>query len=379
MNKALHALVYVILIVAAVALYFEYNLYGKKELLKERNRQLEDYLVNISKTIEKADAAKPSTAPEASKDVSPVEAKQVDQPEMKNLLEDYPAQLEEQNLETMKWEDAQRIQLRKLYQTDPEGAPIPDAANPGDFVRKGPGTAQELLDQLFDRAKQQQGKLNSTRAALAETRTKLEALVPEINKLKQDSRQDKITIEEKQAQIEEVEKAKAKVEEDLSKTKTQVEEQNSEIKSLKEEINDAKEQTENVKEDLAKAEKKIDTLQKYIQQNAAQQHTSAPSAAITKLNAGNKGKLALVNAKLMFAVVEFTDDGMKELLGPNLDGALPQLEMGLRRTGFKGPAGEYVGRIRLRQAVSGKNFVIADILGDWQQTEAQKGDIVFAE
>ena len=52
MNKALHALVYLILAAAATALYFEYNLYGKKELLKERNRQLEDYLVKISQTIE---------------------------------------------------------------------------------------------------------------------------------------------------------------------------------------------------------------------------------------------------------------------------------------------------------------------------------------
>ena len=53
--------------------------------------------------------------------------------------------------------------------------------------------------------------------------------------------------------------------------------------------------------------------------------------------------------------------------------------MGLRRKGFNGPAGEFVGRIRLRQGVQGKNFVIADILGDWKQAEAQKGDVVFAE
>ena len=53
--------------------------------------------------------------------------------------------------------------------------------------------------------------------------------------------------------------------------------------------------------------------------------------------------------------------------------------MGIRRTGFQGPAGEYVGRLRLRQNVAGKNFVIADILGDWQQSEVQKGDVVFAE
>ena len=88
MNKALHALVYVILVIAAAALYFEYNLYGKKELLKDRNRQLEDYLVKLSNTIEKSDAAKPTTLPEALKDVSPVEAKLVDTPETENEMDD---------------------------------------------------------------------------------------------------------------------------------------------------------------------------------------------------------------------------------------------------------------------------------------------------
>ena len=31
----------------------------------------------------------------------------------------------------------------------------------------------------------------------------------------------------------------------------------------------------------------------------------------------------------------------------------------------------------LRQAVRGKNFVVADILNDWQQAPVEKGDVVF--
>ena len=380
MNKALHALVYVTLLVAAAALFFEVKLYDKKELLKDRNRQLEDYLVKISNTIEKSDAAKPASAAEARKDVSPVEAKLVDTPETENLLEDYPAQLEEANLETMKWDDKERIQIRNLYKLDGEGNKIPDAANPGDYVKKGPGTAQELLDQLFERAKAQQAKLNSTRAALAEQRTKLEALVNDFNKIKPEARQDKVTIEEKTAQITELEQAKAAVEEQLTKTKSQVDDLNAEVKSLKDEVSSAKDETEAVKEDLAKSQKLVDQLKKLLQNQAQQQaSTSAGGVAAANLTAGNKGKIVEINPKLMFAVIEFTDDAMKELLGPERQGALPMLEMGIRRRGFQGPAGEYVGRLRLRQSVAGKNFVIADILGDWQQSEVQKGDDVFAE
>ena len=380
MNKALHALVYVTLVVAAAALFFEIQLDGKRELLKDRDRQLEDYIVKISNTIEKSDAAKPASLPEARKDVSAVEAKLVDSPETENVLEDYPAQLEEANLDTLKWDDKERIQLRQLYKLDGEGNKIPDAANPGDFVKKGAGTAQELLDLLFERAKAQQAKLNTTRAELANVRTKLEALVNDYNKLKPEGRQDKVSLEEKKAQIEELEQAKAAVEEQLTKTKSQIDDLNAEIKSLKDERDSAKDETEAVKEDLAKTQKLVDQLKKLLQNQPARQQTVASGTVnVAPLTVGNKGKIVEVNSKLMFAVVEFDEDAMKELLGPERQNALPQLEMGIRRTGFQGPAGEYVGRLRLRQSVAGKNFVIADLLGDWLQTEVKKGDVVFAE
>lgn len=380
MNKALHALVYVILAIAAVALYFEINLYQKRELLGERNRQLEDYLVNISKTIEKADAPKAATAPEARKDVSPVEAKQIDSPETENVLEDYPVQLETANLDTLKWDDNERVQLRKLYAVDMEGNRVPDPANPGDYVKKGTGTAQELLDQLFDRAKAQQAKLNTTRAELAAARAKIENLVTDYNKLKPDFRQDKVTIEEQKAKIEETEAAKTKVEEELKKVKGQIDDLNAEVTSLKDEVTTAKDETDAVKADLEKSQKLVDQLKKLLQQQqAAPVAAAGAGTAVTSLTAGNKGRLVEVNNKLMFAVVEFTDEAMVEMTGEERKGALPMLELGIRRGDGNGKAGVFVGRVRLRQAVAGKNFVIADVLEDWQQSPAQKGDSVFAE
>ena len=380
MNKALHALVYLILAVSVAALYFEYNLYGKKELLKDRNRQLEDCLVTLSKTIEKADPAKPATVPEARKDVSQIEAKAVESPETENLLEDYPAQFEEQNLDKLNWGDKERIQSRQLYKLDGEGNKIPDAANPGDFVKKGPGTAQELLDKIVDRAKAQQTTLNNTRAELANVRSKLEKLVSDFNKLPPEMRQDKITIEEKKKQIEELEAKKTELEENISKLKTQIEDLNTEIKSVKEELQASKDETEQVREELAKEKKKTDHLNKIIQEmNARLQGGQGQTSAGTNVTAGNKGKIVDINTSYMFAVIEFTDEAMKELIGPERNGVLPQIEMGIRRKGFNGPAGEFVGRVRLRQCVAGKNFVIADVLGDWQQAVAQKGDDVFSE
>ena len=387
MNKLLHAIVYLILIVAVAALVFEKSLFDKRSLLSDRNRAMEDYIVRLARTIEKADAPRPMTVPEAKKDISPIEARQVDTPEMENVLEEYPAQLEAQNLETFNWDtSAVRLQLRQLYMLGPDGQVVPDAANYNKPMTKGKGTMAELMDQLFERAKAQQATLNNTRAALIEIRGKLEATVSEYNKLKPDARQLKMTEEELKQKITQLGQEKQTLEEQVTKLKSRVEEQTGEITSLKDEVSTAKDETEAAKEENAALEKKVKQLQKLMQQMAQQQNQASGAAsggpggtAVTSLPAGEKGKISAVDNKLMFCVIEFTDEAMKEMLGPERQGALPALKLIVRRKGFKGPAGEFVGKVALRQSVSGKNFVIADILGDWSQAPVEKGDVIFSE
>ena len=378
MNKAVHALVYVILAVAGVALFFEIKLYEKRELLSERNDQFADSLVKVAGTIEKANAPAPAnTEHEAHQDVSPVEAKEVDTPQKKNLLEDYNWGLEVANNETFSW-DSKRAQLRVLYKLDEEGNKIPDPGYPGSFVKSGPGTAQELLDQLFERAKAQRANLDTTRAELKQLRQKLEALVRDYNERLTDARKDKMTIVKHEGTITELEDQKKTVEEQLQKTKAQVEEQNAEIASLKEEVQTAKEETEAVKEDLAKLEKTKEQLVQLLKKQAAQSvASSTPGAAITSLPAGDKGKLVYVNNELMFAIVQFSDEAMQELLGPERQNPLPPLEMGIVRR--KDGAAKYVGHVRLRQIIQGKNYVMADILRNWEQAKAEKDDVVISE
>ena len=386
MNKLLHAIVYLILIVAVAALVFEKSLFDKRSLLGDRNRAMEDYIVRLARTIEKADAPRPMTMPEAKKDISPIEARQVDTPEMENVLEEYPAQLEAQNLETFNWDtSAVRLQLRQLYLLGSDGQPVPDAANYNKPMTKGKGTMAELMDQLFERAKIQQATLNNTRAALIEVRGKLESAISEYNKLKPDARQLKMTEEELKQKITQLGQEKQTLEEQVTKLKSRVEEQTGEITSLKDEVSTAKDETEAAKEENAALEKKIKQLQKLMQQIAQQnQNTGAASGgqggtAVTSLPAGEKGKIVAADNKLMFCVIEFTDDAMKEMLGAERQSALPALTLGIRRKGFSGPAGEFVGKVSLRQSVSGKNFVIADILGDWSQSPVEKGDVIFSE
>ena len=385
MNKALHLVVYLILIAAVAALVFEKSLFDKRALLGDRNRMLEDYIVKIANTIEKADAPRSMVAPEAKKDISPIEARQIDSPEMSNLLEEYNAQLESGNLETFKWDTSQvRLQLRQLYYLE-NGQTVPDVANYNKPMTKGKGTMADLLDQLLERAKAQQASLNTTRSALAELRGKFEAEVSDYNKLKPEVRAAKVNEDELKQKVSQVNQEKMVLEEQLTKLKSRVEEQSGEITSLKDEVSTAKDETAVAKEECAALEKKVQQLQKLMQQMAQQQSQSAGASvsggasAVTSLPAGNKGKVADVNNKLMFCVIEFSDEAMDQIIGSARKNALPALTLGVLRKGFKGAAGEFVGKVRLRQSVAGKNFVIADILGDWSQAPMEKGDVIFAE
>ena len=376
MNKALHVLVYVFLVLAGAALFFEIQLNAKRAELTDRNDMQEEYLVKIAKTIEKAEPDK-SAAFEVQKDASPVEAKIIDIPDRTNLLEDYPAPLEQQNIDTYNWDPMNiRMQLRTVYVLDAEGKPVMDGNKP---LKRGPGTEDELLSRLFESAKAQQSRLNSTRAALTELRGQLESVVAELNKLKPEARQDKVTIVEQQEKIAKLEGEKAELENQITKMKSQIDELNAEITSLKDEVQTAKDETEAAKEEIAKHLKIIEQLKKLLHEAIVTKGASGEKSAITSLPAGDKGKLIEIDNENMFAIVEFTADAVKELKGEDLRAPIPTIELGLRRPGFDGAAGEFVGRIRLRQEVKGKNYVICDILGAWEQDPAKVNDVVFAD
>lgn len=378
MNKVLHVFVYVFLALAGAALWFELKLNAKRSELTDRNRMQEDYLVKIARTVEKAEPDKSATF-EIKKDASPVEAKLVDAPDMENVLEEYPAPLEQANLETFNWDgQAERKQLRTVYVLDFEGKPVMDGNEP---LKRGKGTEDELLSLLFEAAKTQQSRLNTTRSALADLRGKLEAAVAEINKLKPIARQDKVTIEEQKEKIAQLESDKAALSDQITKMKAQVDELNGEITSLKDEVAAAKDETEAAKEELTKRDKLIENL-KQLLKDAIQTRGSATAGAGTAVKAlpfGDKGKIVVADNENMFAVVSFTSEAINELKGGNPSVPLPSMELSVKRPGFAGSAGEFVGKIRIRQEVKGKNYAICDILGPWEQDKLKKDDVVFAD
>ena len=379
MNKAVHALVYVILAVAGVALYFEMNLFDKKELLKDSNEQLRNCIVKLSSFIEAEDA--PADKPiEVGIDKEAREAREVDDPQLTELLDDYHPEYEKSNLKLMKWGDAQAVQLRKLYDLDSDGNKKPDPATPGKFISKGPGTAQELIDRIIERAGKQYDKLNRTRTELAKVRTKIQELAGEYNKLPKEIRLNKIEIEKKEKELEKLAEEKKTVEDELQKSKSEVEELKAEVTSLKEEVTAAKDETEAVKEDLNKAKETVERLTNMLKTQTAPRVASGSAAAGGgQLTNGDKGKISAVDNERLYAVVKFDDAALDELIGAERNGALPPHGMLVVRA-VKGADGteswKIVGKVRLRQWTPKTNLVTVDILQDWQQAPIEVGDVI---
>ena len=379
MNKAVHALVYVILAVAGVALYFEMNLFEKKELLKDSNEQLRNCIVKLSSFIEAEDApAAPGL--EAKKDVSAREAREVDDPDTENLLEDYHPEYEKTDLKLMTWGTPQSAQLRKLYALDAEGNKKIDEANPDKFITTGEGTAQQLIDNITGRASKQYEKLGKTRQELANVRAKLQKLVGDYNELPKEIRLNKIEIEKRGKEIEQLTTEKAAVEDQLQKSKAEVEELKTEVTSLKEEVSAAKDETEAVKEDLNKAKETVERLTNMLKtQTSAPRASSGPVAGGGQLTNSDKGTISFADNEKLYVIVKFDDAALDELIGAERNGALPPHEMLVVRD-EKGAAGaqkkKIVGKIRLRQWTPKSNLVTAEILQDWQQGKIEKGDVV---
>ena len=379
MNKALHVFVYLFLVLAGAGLYFESQLNARRELLRDRSQLQEDYFVKLAKTIEREEADKTIVA-EINKDVSPVEAKIVDTPETENVLEGYKAYLEAGDFKTYDWDnDNTRRQLRMIYVLDEEGKPEMDGTRPKD---RGPGTERELLEQLLDACNSQQAKLNTTRAELKVLRGKLDDTVNELNKLKPEARQDKVTIVEKNEKISKLEGEKTDLENQIVKIKSQIDELNAEITSLKDEVVTAKDETELAKEELEKAQKTIEQLKNLMKDLVAAGNSGAKTGAgmaVSSIPAGDKGRIVEADNVNMFAIVELSDEAMKELKNNDPNRPMPLMEFGVKRSGYQGEAGEFVGRVRLRQEVPGKNYVICDILSNWEQDKLQFNDVIFAD
>jgi len=375
MDKALRVLAIIILILAIVAMVFAQLSFTKRQVLLERNKMFEEKVIQVAKTIEAADAPD-VPAPDVQKDVGEVSDRELANPERSSVFENYSAKLETQNQPTLDYStDVKKSQLRSLYLLDADGN-----YSLSDLDRRpkkdGAGTMANVLEEFLKRAIDQKAVLEKTRSELTKMRELATSLVTEMNKMKVDWRVTKRELKETRDECEKLKEEKVALEAQIAKLTAEKKELAAELADSKAENEKKDGEIASLKDQIGQLEKINKELKEHARLGAGVQGNS-DNVAVAQLTAGVKGKIVESNDDYKFVIIEFTDDAMVEMMGPERQNPLPQLEMNVRRTGRQSASGEFVTRVKMRQVVKGKNLVVADILTDWQQSPVEKEDVVF--
>jgi hypothetical protein len=385
MGKVLRVLIVLILVIGAGALFLEFQISGMREALVGRAHKFEDGIKRVAGTIEAQPPVEMPARTLPERDISPVTAVENPNPDRKTFWNGYPFQLEQDNLTPLDYNtDAMAKQLRQYYFEEFDAAknkPVRarDPRDPRKYATSGKGTLQEALDNLFTRAKAQNETLNTTRAQLKKTAEELVDLINEFNRLKQSSRADKKSLEERLAEITRLAGEVADREAKITKLDAKILDLETEEARFKAEFAKMQDTITSQESSLTAQAKQIEKLERECGQGSGPRpgKPGVPENLENMLTPGDKGKVVAHDDTLKFAVVELSPAFMKELLGTNLDQALPPIEMMVRRPALKSATGDFVTRIRLRQVVRGQGLVVADVLIDWQQHPLEKGDVVY--
>ncbi|MBM4164201.1 MAG: hypothetical protein FJ222_07150 [Lentisphaerae bacterium] len=383
MGKVLRVLIVLILVLGIGALVLEFQIIGMREALVGRAHKFEEGIRRIAGTIE---AQPPVEMPARSlpeRDISPVTAAELTNPDRKTFWSTYPFSLEQDNLKPLDYNtDAMAKQLRQYYYEEFDAIKnkpvrIRDPRDPRKFATSGKGTLQEALDNLFARAKAQNATLNATRAELKKTADELVDLINEFNRLKQSSRADKKLIEELRAEITRLIGVVAERDATISRLEADILDLQTEEARLKDEIAKLKDTIISHEATIKAQANEIERLKDPGLRPGGPKGTELPRDLENVLTPGDKGKVVAYDDTLKFVVVALSPAFMTELLGKDQTQGLPQIEMMVRRPGLTSAAGDFITRIRLRQVVRDQGLVVADILSDWQQHPLENGDVVY--
>lgn len=377
MGKVLRILVILLMLLGIGATVLAYLNYNKREVLIGRTHKLENMVVKIAGTLEAEDPAEVAQPSYPQRDISAVTSRELENPDRSTFWDTYNSKFEPSatTIPTIDLKkDDRDLQLREYFRRDSATGEYVIDQRTGLPATDGEGTMQEILDEVYDRAKNQYKVLLETRAELPKLREELIDTIDELNKLKQDARADKKTIEERDARIATLENEKRDLEARVERLNETIAEKEDEIAELSETV--AKQE-----EDITQLADKVKDLELEIKNLRGADNMTIPTAVGPAqdgtLTPGVKGVIVSADDEWKYAIIKFSNEFMDELLGPARDRGLPQAEMMVSRPTEKDPEKAFVTRLRLRQAIRGdKNLVIADILSDWQQKPVLKGDIV---
>ena len=372
MGKLLKVLVVVIFVLALAAFWMGFQNFGKRELLIGRTRALEDFAKKIVTTIE---ASEPEDAPVVNHpewDVDDVTDRPNDNPQMSSFWESYEDRLEG-SAPTMSFrgKDSQLAAYYKMsngkVETDVQGRPKTD----------GKGTMNELLEDAFQKAKDQTARLLATREQMKSVREKFEDVIEMLNEEKKLRRTQMAEVVRARQLAEEKENQFIAKEGEVARLNREKDDLNDEISSLNDQIAerdqsiaDLKSQIERLRSDITKIT--FDSSSGGGATTASAKRGDEPTK--DAWTPGVKGKVVKVDGELSFVVVGLSPEAAAEIR-PEEGQTFAPVEMMVRRKGADGND-RIVTRIRIVNPPNSDNLAIADNMYGWEQVPVEVGDDV---
>jgi len=377
MGKALRVFVIFLLLLSIASLVLGILLFQKRELIKGRTQMLEEYLIKLGKVIEseQIEEMTPDTA-DVERDVSPVTSEVLETPDLNAFWENYAYQLEVQEVDgspipTLDL-NKKRDELMTYYLYDEiEGKKVRDPRT-GYPMTTGDGTMHDLLEDVLAKAENQYNLLNDTRQQLRELREELIATINDLNANKNLAREKMARIVELLSQISQLEQRISDLQGQIAMLEEQIRELKDEIRQKESDIELLEEEKATMQVAIKRLEKTIEDLKKLRERSTTDLREVIQD--YVPVDPGEKGRVVQVNPDWNFVILELSDTFIREITGDDKSGALPQVDLMVKRGDG---SGTFVTKVRLVQIKRHKNLGVADILKQWQQKPVQKGDVVF--
>jgi uncharacterized protein YlxW (UPF0749 family) len=360
------------LLLAIAGLTLGILLFNRREILKGRTQKLEKTLVKLG-TLTEAEPAKVEEKPVyVARDTSPCTSTIIEEPERSSFWETYKHEMEITDQPTMEL-NKKHAELMTYFKVDPVTLEV----KRDEYNRKvtdGEGTMQAVLDDMVSRSKAQLNRLNETRQQLKALREELIGTIEDLNKTKKDLRSALNTIVQREEKIAELEDKIVQLKQQITNLEGEKRDLQNQIADLNKQITDLKQEIDNKNTTIAALKKEIEILRNPGGPGGKAQGSGIEFTLPGRVTPGDKGKIISINAEYRFAIMDVTDQFMKEVLGDDLNQVLPPLNLLIRRPG---EGGKFVTKVRLVQMKPSQKLAIVDILGDWQQQPVAVGDIVF--
>ncbi|HIV09264.1 MAG TPA: hypothetical protein IAC79_04030 [Candidatus Spyradenecus faecavium] len=377
MNILLRILVILTLVLNGVAFWFTYALYGKRELLKDRNDRFREFTVEIAKTLE---ADQPATTEEDEATLAAKTTRDDDEISL-DTADMAPEELRRVNF----WTDGEGYHIE--YEATPEFYAVPNVADLDEIyildaekkakldARGLPVTAGSPMDlalkEIVAKSEAQRDHYALVRGQLTALREEYEATIPVLNAAKAEARQHLKTIQARDNTISGLEADKANLEGQVADRDQQIATLEEEKQTLQNDLDAITEERDTLADAVENLKK---TLEMFAQGGQGANTSANGIAAIANVSAGIKGTIARVDNEYNFAIVKLTPESLTELIGEAGDRPLPEVEFYVCRPGKQS---DVIAKVKLRTLVKDQSAIVCDIPADWKQADVQLGDEVF--